>query len=132
MGGGNELRIGIELLTRAHIGEHWRAWEPYKTGKLCDGDFGRRRHTGVMHAMFQPRPHGAIAASPVVKTHISASARSTLCSRHAELLELTHIARGLGQQPIAKDYDFWEGCCGLRADDPVRLGQTQLLRKRPQ
>jgi len=85
-----------------------------------------------MDAMFQPRPHGAIAASPVVKTHISASARSTLCSRHAELLELTHIARGLGQQPIAKDYDFWEGCCGLRANDPVRLGQTQLLRKRPQ
>jgi hypothetical protein len=69
MGGGNELRIGIELLTRAHIGEHWRAWEPYKTGKLCDGDFGRRRHTGVMDAMFQPRPHGAIAVGPLKQIH---------------------------------------------------------------
>ena len=47
MGGGNELRTGIELLIRAHIGEHRRAGKPDKTGELCDGDFGRRRHGGV-------------------------------------------------------------------------------------
>jgi DNA integrity scanning protein DisA with diadenylate cyclase activity len=47
MSSGNELRTGIELLLRAHIGEHRHAWEPDKTGELCDGDFCRRGHGGV-------------------------------------------------------------------------------------
>ena len=47
MGGGNETRIGLELLLSAYVDEHWRAREPDQTGELSDGDSGRRGHGGV-------------------------------------------------------------------------------------
>ena len=69
MGGGNELRTGIELLLRAHIGEHRRAWSPTRRescATVISVGEGMAASTSNedMDAMFQPRPHGAIAVGP--------------------------------------------------------------------
>jgi hypothetical protein len=47
LGSGNEPRIGVEFLPSTHIDERRRSGKPDKTGKLCNGDFGRRGHGGV-------------------------------------------------------------------------------------
>src|SRR5262245_3151819 len=85
-----------------------------------------------MDAIFQPRPHGAIAVSPRRQMHISTEIKSTLRPGHAELLESARVAGRLGEEPIPKGHDLWQRCRGLWADDPIGLGKTQLLGKRAQ
>src|SRR5215831_17489085 len=57
--------------------------------------------------------------------------KSTLWARPAyqELLELAHITCCLGEQPFAEGNDLGEFGRGLRTDDPIGLGEAQLLGK---
>src|SRR5262249_5496707 len=86
----------------------------------------------VMDAMFQPRPHEAIAIGPPTCKSTSAGAMSTLGPGCTQLLELARIAGGLGQEPIAKGHDFRQGSRSPGTDDPIGLGETHLLGKRAQ
>jgi hypothetical protein len=45
----------------------------------------------------------------------------------AKLLQLPHVIGRFGKEPVPKGDDLWKRRCGLRTDDPVGLGETQLF-----
>ena len=89
-----------------------------------------------MDAMFQPRPHGAIAVDPLganphqLGGNVNSSARDDVSS--ASFLSWRTSLAASATSQSRKVTIFGKGCRGLWTDDPIGLGQTQLLGKRAQ
>jgi hypothetical protein len=81
---GKELGISPIFIFGTHVDQRRCVRESDEARKLRNGDFGGRGHGSVhlwaedVDAMFQPRPHGAIAVDPLTEVHITIEAVSTV------------------------------------------------------
>ena len=67
------------------------------------------------------------AGTPAVRADLTISLRSHLDHSRTESFQAAHIIGCLRQQPLAEHCDFGKRRSRLRADDPVRLGNSRNI-----